>query len=37
MYYCTVLYTQGFQAVDDDIKKYTTLSYRAPEMVDLYR
>ena len=27
---------QGFQAVDDDIKKYTTLSYRAPEMVDLY-
>lgn len=27
---------QGFQTVDDDIKKYTTLSYRAPEMVDLY-
>ena len=27
---------QGFQSVDDDIKKYTTLSYRAPEMVDLY-
>jgi len=27
---------QGIQTVDDDIKKYTTLSYRAPEMVDLY-
>ena len=26
----------GIQIVDDDIKKYTTLSYRAPEMVDLY-
>jgi len=27
---------QGITAVDEDIKKYTTLSYRAPEMVDLY-
>jgi len=26
----------GTTAVDEDIKKYTTLSYRAPEMVDLY-
>lgn len=26
----------GVQAVEDEIKKYTTLSYRAPEMVDLY-
>ncbi|GLH05540.1 Putative glycogen synthase kinase-3 homolog [Gryllus bimaculatus] len=27
---------QGVPAVEDEIKKYTTLSYRAPEMVDLY-
>lgn len=27
---------QGISTVDEDIKKYTTLSYRAPEMVDLY-
>jgi len=27
---------QGITTVDEDIKKYTTLSYRAPEMVDLY-
>jgi len=27
---------QGITAVDEEIKKYTTLSYRAPEMVDLY-
>lgn len=26
----------GFQAVEEEIKKYTTLSYRAPEMIDLY-
>ncbi|KAG8229576.1 hypothetical protein J437_LFUL009558 [Ladona fulva] len=26
----------GVAAVEDEIKKYTTLSYRAPEMVDLY-
>lgn len=26
----------GVQAVEEEIKKYTTLSYRAPEMVDLY-
>ncbi|XP_073478115.1 AP2-associated protein kinase 1 isoform X4 [Aquarana catesbeiana] len=28
--------TEGVTAVDDEIKKYTTLSYRAPEMVNLY-
>lgn len=27
---------QGASAVEDEIKKYTTLSYRAPEMVDMY-
>lgn len=27
---------QGATTVDDEIKKYTTLSYRAPEMVDMY-
>jgi len=27
---------QGITMVDEEIKKYTTLSYRAPEMVDLY-
>lgn len=26
----------GVQAVEEEIKKYTTLSYRAPEMIDLY-
>lgn len=26
----------GVQVVEDEIKKYTTLSYRAPEMIDLY-
>lgn len=26
----------GVTAVEDEIKKYTTLSYRAPEMIDLY-
>uniref|UniRef100_A0A3B3Q439 non-specific serine/threonine protein kinase n=1 Tax=Paramormyrops kingsleyae TaxID=1676925 RepID=A0A3B3Q439_9TELE len=26
----------GVNAVEDEIKKYTTLSYRAPEMVNLY-
>ncbi|XP_049839781.1 uncharacterized protein LOC126284689 isoform X2 [Schistocerca gregaria] len=26
----------GVAAVEEEIKKYTTLSYRAPEMVDLY-
>jgi AP2-associated kinase len=28
--------THGVAAVEDEIKKYTTLSYRAPEMVDMY-
>lgn len=28
--------THGVQAVEDEIKKYTTLSYRAPEMIDFY-
>ncbi|KAK0096963.1 hypothetical protein PV326_003765 [Microctonus aethiopoides] len=27
---------QGAATVEEDIKKYTTLSYRAPEMVDMY-
>ncbi|XP_024908995.1 AP2-associated protein kinase 1-like isoform X6 [Cynoglossus semilaevis] len=27
---------EGVQMVEDEIKKYTTLSYRAPEMVNLY-
>ncbi|XP_067876812.1 AP2-associated protein kinase 1-like isoform X2 [Heterodontus francisci] len=28
--------TEGIGAIEDEIKKYTTLSYRAPEMVNLY-
>ncbi|XP_078386826.1 AP2-associated protein kinase 1-like isoform X2 [Cetorhinus maximus] len=28
--------TEGVGAVEEEIKKYTTLSYRAPEMVNLY-
>ncbi|KAK2720688.1 hypothetical protein QYM36_004542 [Artemia franciscana] len=28
--------TQGSASVEEEIQKYTTLSYRAPEMVDLY-
>lgn len=28
--------TQGASMVEEEIKKYTTLSYRAPEMVDMY-
>uniref|UniRef100_A0A3P9AGS5 non-specific serine/threonine protein kinase n=1 Tax=Esox lucius TaxID=8010 RepID=A0A3P9AGS5_ESOLU len=28
--------TEGVPIVDEEIKKYTTLSYRAPEMVNLY-
>lgn len=28
--------TEGVPQVDEEIKKYTTLSYRAPEMVNLY-
>ncbi|XP_075457427.1 AP2-associated protein kinase 1 isoform X3 [Ascaphus truei] len=28
--------TEGVTAVEDEIKKYTTLSYRSPEMVNLY-
>ncbi|XP_048066639.1 AP2-associated protein kinase 1 isoform X7 [Megalobrama amblycephala] len=28
--------TEGVAAVEEEIKKYTTLSYRAPEMVNLY-
>uniref|UniRef100_A0AAV2MPJ6 Protein kinase domain-containing protein n=1 Tax=Knipowitschia caucasica TaxID=637954 RepID=A0AAV2MPJ6_KNICA len=27
---------EGVTAVEDEIKKYTTLSYRAPEMINLY-
>uniref|UniRef100_A0A8C1K9L9 BMP2 inducible kinase n=1 Tax=Cyprinus carpio TaxID=7962 RepID=A0A8C1K9L9_CYPCA len=27
----------GIAAVEDEIKKYTTLSYRAPEMINLYQ
>jgi serine/threonine protein kinase len=27
---------QGVSPVEEEIKKYTTLSYRAPEMVDMY-
>lgn len=27
---------QGAAAVEEEIKRYTTLSYRAPEMVDVY-
>ncbi|XP_054600267.2 AP2-associated protein kinase 1 isoform X2 [Nothobranchius furzeri] len=29
-------HTEGVAAVEEEIKKYTTLSYRAPEMVNLY-
>lgn len=28
--------TQGVSVVEDEIKRYTTLSYRSPEMVDMY-
>ena len=28
--------TQGVTQVEEEIKRYTTLSYRAPEMIDLY-
>ncbi|XP_018320523.1 AP2-associated protein kinase 1 [Agrilus planipennis] len=28
--------SHGVTAVEDEIKRYTTLSYRAPEMVDMY-
>lgn len=28
--------TQGIAQVEEEIRKYTTLSYRSPEMVDLY-
>ena len=28
--------TQGIGAVEEEIKRYTTLSYRSPEMIDLY-
>jgi serine/threonine protein kinase len=28
--------THGVAGVEEEVKKYTTLSYRAPEMVDLY-
>ncbi len=27
---------QGITVVEEEIRKYTTLSYRSPEMVDLY-
>lgn len=27
---------QGAALIEDEIKKYTILSYRAPEMVDMY-
>ena len=40
---CIVLYfkvlnprTQGIGPVEEEIKRYTTLSYRSPEMIDLY-
>ena len=26
----------GITSVEEEIKKYTTLSYRSPEMIDLY-
>lgn len=28
--------TQSLQFIEDEIHRYTTLSYRAPEMIDLY-
>ena len=28
--------TQGIGPVEEEIKRYTTLSYRSPEMIDLY-
>lgn len=28
--------TQGVANVEEEIKRYTTLSYRPPEMVDMY-
>lgn len=28
--------THGASMVEEEIKRYTTLSYRAPEMVDMY-
>lgn len=33
---CLNAKVHGIQNVEDEIKKYTTLSYRAPEMVELY-
>ncbi|TRY85664.1 hypothetical protein DNTS_020365 [Danionella cerebrum] len=30
-------HSDGITAVEDEIKKYTTLSYRAPEMINLYQ
>jgi hypothetical protein len=27
---------QGITVVEEEVRKYTTLSYRSPEMVDLY-
>jgi hypothetical protein len=27
---------QGITSVEEEVRKYTTLSYRSPEMVDLY-
>lgn len=27
---------QGVAAIEEEIKRYTTLSYRSPEMVDMY-
>ena len=27
---------QGVTVVEEEVRKYTTLSYRSPEMVDLY-
>lgn len=28
--------TQGASVIEEEIKRYTTLSYRSPEMVDMY-
>lgn len=28
--------THGVPVVEEEVKKYTTLAYRAPEMVDMY-
>ncbi len=35
-YQANQLTTQVIQQLEEDIQRYTTLSYRAPEMIDLY-